>query len=252
MLTKKFSEKKMMLAGIHAIEEALLANKAFRKVFIQRDNKNPQIKKIEQICRNNNINIVFVPKEKLSRMTSVVHQGIVGLLSAVEFTDVETLVQTLFEKGINPVFAYLDRISDVRNFGAIVRSALFCGIDAVIVPMKNSADINEEALKTSAGALMNIPLCQVSNPVNFLKFLKNSGFQLVAADEKAKENLAKADFSLPTCIILGSESVGIDKNLLRYIDKQVKIDGSGQFDSLNVSVAAGIFFYEAMKNRKNE
>jgi len=252
MLTNKKSEKKMMMAGIHAMEEALLAQKSFRKVFIQRDNKNPQIKTLEQQCRNREINIVYVPKEKLNRMTSVVHQGIIGLLSPIEFVNPESLIQSLYEEGINPIFVYLDRISDVRNFGAIVRSAVFCGIDAVIIPMNDSADINEEAIKTSAGALLKIPICQVKNPLIFFKLLKSSGFQLIGADEKATKFINEPDYTLPSCIILGSESVGIDPQLSRYLDFTVKITGSGQLDSLNVSVAAGIFFYEAMKIRTSK
>jgi len=250
MLVNKTFDKKWLVAGIHAMQEALSSQKEFRKVFIQRDLKSDNIREIEKHCRIQHIPVVFVPKEKLSRMTKVVHQGIVGLLSPIAFENIENLTQVFFEKGINPVFVYLDRISDVRNFGAIVRSAVFCGINAIIIPEKGSADINDEAFKTSAGALLKIPVCRTFNHLNTIKYLKSSGFQVIAADEKANDFIESVDFANPTLVVMGSESEGIDVSLKKYIDSEVKIQGNGEFDSLNVSVAAGIVFYEILKQRK--
>ncbi|NLJ08191.1 MAG: 23S rRNA (guanosine(2251)-2'-O)-methyltransferase RlmB [Sphingobacteriales bacterium] len=249
---QKMTKNPLVVAGIHAMEEALSSGKTLSKVFFQRDAGNEKIRLLEKTCRQQNIPVVFVPKEKLNRISRANHQGIIGMLSPIDFHNLENLTQQLFEEGKNPVFVLFDRITDVRNVGAIARSAYFFGIHALILPAKESAAINDEAVKTSAGALLKVPVCLSFNLVQTLKFLKNSGFQIIAAHEKAEKNVAETDFSLPTVIILGSENEGIQMQLLAHVSGEVSIPGMGEFDSLNVSVAAGIIFYEIIQQRNSK
>jgi len=174
---------------------------------------------------------------------------VVAFISPIEFQNLENILPALFEKGMNPFFVVLDKITDVRNFGAITRTAECAGVDAIIIPEKGSAQISADAVKTSAGALLKIPVCRVKNLSKTLKFLQESGIQLVAATEKAKENYYSTNFTAPTALVMGSEDTGVDMEILKVADKMVKIPIMGDIDSLNVSVAAGILMYEVVKQR---
>lgn len=242
-------KNQLIVAGIHAMQEALSAGKSLRKVYFLRDNRNEQLRLIERECKIRQIPVVYVPRDKLNRLTKANHQGVAGLISPIEFYNLANLTRQLYEEGKNPVFVYLDRITDVRNFGAIARSAYFFGLSAIIVPAKDSADLNEEAIKTSAGALLKIPLSLCFNTNQTIKYLKDSGFQIIAASSAANKKLTDIDFMLPTVIVLGSENKGIQYQILHLADAEVQIPGAGGFDSLNVSAAASILFYELFRQR---
>lgn len=191
----------------------------------------------------------YVPNERINRVTMKNHQGVLAFISPIEFQSIENILPSIFEQGKNPLFMILDKVTDVRNFGAITRTAECANVDAIIIPEKGSAQISADAVKTSAGALLKIPVCRVKNLSNTIKFLQESGIQIVAATEKATENYYQVDFSIPTALLLGAEDTGVSMELLRVADKMVKIPILGEIESLNVSVAAGVLIYEAVKQR---
>lgn len=242
------AKRKDIIKGFHAIEEALDSGHQLKKVLIQRGLKSETLAKLIIEFKRLSINIQYVPKEKLNKLSGN-NQGIIALSSPIEFIDLKELIPFLYEQGETPLIAILDRISDVRNFGAIVRSAEFLGINGILIPEKGSAEINDIAIKTSSGALLKMNVCMEKNLVESCKFLKESGLQIVSASEKANISLSEIDFLLPTAIILGAEDTGISSGLLNISDKTTLIPKKGSLDSLNVSVAAGIFFYEASKGR---
>jgi 23S rRNA (guanosine2251-2'-O)-methyltransferase len=190
-----------------------------------------------------------VPIEKLDYITKKNHQGVIAWLSAIEFQNIELIVPRLFEEGKEPLVLMLDSISDVRNFGAIVRSALCFGAHAVVIPEKNSARISPDAVKASAGALTTFPVCRVKSLARCLTYLKESGLKVVSATEKASVEVSVADLKGPTVIVLGSEEKGISRELLALSDQQVSIPITGTIGSLNVSVSAGILLYEVGRQR---
>jgi 23S rRNA (guanosine2251-2'-O)-methyltransferase len=216
---------------------------------MKKEFRNELVPGLFSAMRDQNIPFQYVPLEKLNRLTSGNHQGIIAIISELEYTDLEKLVPMLFEQGKLPTMVLLDNITDVRNMGAIARSAECSGIDAMIVPSKGSAQINADAIKTSAGALNNLPVCRVNNLADAAKFLKDSGFQLIAATEKANGFIYEADFTKPTVIIMGAEDAGIEPKLLKMSDYLVKIPMYGAIQSLNVSAAATVLFYEMVRQR---
>lgn len=250
------AKRKDLVIGIHAIEEALEAAKTFRKVFVQKDIGKDKFRKILDDCRKMSVPVQSVPKEKLNRIYRGNHQGIIALISPVEFTSLPDLIPFLFENNITPLLLVLDGITDVRNFGAIIRNAVFLGADGIIVPFHGGADLHPDAFKTSAGSVVKIPICRERNLKESIEFLKGSGIQVVAATEKGNMITTDVDFTIPTAIVMGSEDTGIRKILLDDIENQVKIPRIGNLDSLNVSVATSIFLYEAARQRnfirKNE
>ncbi len=242
------AKRKDLIKGTHAVEEAIDSGHPIRKVLIQKGLKDERLRNLLQDLRQHEIPIQYVPKEKLNKFSSN-HQGIIALSSPIEFQNLSALVPMLFEQGKSPIICLLDSITDVRNFGAIARSAEFLGIDAIVIPMHGTSDINEDAVKASAGGLLKVPICREKNLQETVVFLKESGFQVVAASEKNKTPIADIDFNVPTVIVLGSEDVGISKELLKECTHFGLIPRIGTLDSLNVSVAAGIFFYEACHQR---
>lgn len=179
------------------------------------------------------------------------HQGVLAFISPIEFQNIENILPSLYESGKTPLIVILDQVTDVRNFGAITRTAECAKVDVVIIPEKGSAQISGDAVKTSAGALLKIPVCRVKNLSDTIKYLQQSGIQIVAATEKAEDFYYKVDFSIPTAILMGAEDKGVDMEYLRIADQMVKIPILGEIDSLNVSVAASIMIYEAVKQRIN-
>jgi 23S rRNA (guanosine2251-2'-O)-methyltransferase len=244
------AKRKDIIIGIHAVEEAIHASKTLRRVFVQKDIGQEKFKSILTHCKQNDVPVSKVPKEKLNRLNRGNHQGIIALISPVEFTQLESLIPFLYENDKTPLLLVLDGITDARNFGAIIRNAVFLGANGVIVPMYGGADLNPDAFKTSAGSIVKIPICREKNFSHTLDFLTNSGIQLVAATEKGDKIITDVDFNLPTAIVMGSEDTGISSNLLEQIDNKVKIPNMGDFDSLNVSVATSIFLYEAVRQRE--
>lgn len=235
--------------GIHPVIEALRSGKELEKVYLRNGLRNEAIPGLLNELREKRIPFQFVPVEKLNRMTQKNHQGILAQVAEIEYNDIEKIIPGLYEAGKVPVILVLDRITDVRNMGAIARTAEGAGIHALVVPTGESAQINADAVKTSSGALHSMPVCRSESLVKTVTFLKESGLQVVAATEKAERLLYDADFTRPTAIILGAEDTGIDRNLISLSDIQVKIPLYGTIQSLNVSVAASILMYEAVRQR---
>lgn len=240
-----------IIYGLNPITEAIKAGKEIEKIFILKSMLPHKAAEIKKAAIEFKIPFQFVPKEKLNRFTRQNHQGIVAIVSPVSYTNIETLLPTLFETGKAPFILILDKITDVRNLGSIARSAECAGVDAIIIPSHGSAMINADAVKTSAGALNKIPVCRNSNLKETIIYLKDSGLQIVAATEKAEKNYYNIDFSKPSALILGSEEKGVSGEYLKLCDAVVKIPLIGEIQSLNVSVAGGIIMFEVVKQRKN-
>lgn len=236
--------------GIHPVIEALKTSENIDKVFLIRDIK-PEIRKeILQLALKSSIPVQFVPAEKMKRLIpSGNHQGVVAVVSPIVFSEIEPLVPWWFENGLTPIVVALDEVTDVRNFGAISRTAECAGVNALLIPWKNSAQINAQTVKTSAGALYNIPLCRSKNLFHSLQYLKQSGFQVIACSEKASDLYTEVSYEQPTVFVFGSEEYGIGEEILRMSDHIVKIPLHGTVGSLNVSVATGIVLYEAVRQR---
>ena len=241
--------KQTLIFGLRPIIEALESGKEFEKIFIQTNLQGPLAKELQFLIRESGAPCQYVPLEKLNRITRKNHQGVVAYLSEITYHKIENLLPSVFESGKIPLLVMLDEITDVRNMGAIIRTAECAGVDAVIVPQKGSAQINAEAMKASAGALNLVPVCRTSSLKETLNFLKSSGLQAVACTEKSKKEYNGADFLLPTVLIFGSEGMGISSEILNMSDEQVRIPLHGKIDSLNVSVTAGIMLYEAIRQR---
>ncbi|NLO01297.1 MAG: 23S rRNA (guanosine(2251)-2'-O)-methyltransferase RlmB [Bacteroidales bacterium] len=242
-------DKEDYIFGTRAVIEAIRNGRSIDKILIKKGIDNELFNTLFPLIKENNVNFQFVPAEKISRITRKNHQGVLAFLSPVDFADIEIVLPGLFEEAVNPLILMLDRITDVRNFGAIVRSAECGGVNAVIVPEKGMARIGADAVKTSAGALNYLPVCKSPNLKQTLQFLKNSGIRIVAASEKADTLFTDAKMNVPLCIIVGAEDKGISPAILQMADEQVRIPLSGKIDSLNVSVAAGLMIFEAVRQR---
>ncbi|MBI3502256.1 MAG: 23S rRNA (guanosine(2251)-2'-O)-methyltransferase RlmB [Bacteroidetes bacterium] len=237
--------------GIHPILEAIRAGKDIEKVFMQKGTGNTLMSELYKEITEYKIPFQFVPPEKLNHLVkSKNHQGVVALLSPITYQNIENIIPTVFEKGETPLVLILDRITDVRNLGAIARTAECAGVHVLIVPAKGSAQINSDAIKTSAGAIFNLPICRSENLKHTIEFLKRSGLQIIGCTEKGNKKINELNFSLPTAIIIGSEEDGISEEYLNRCDAEAAIPLLGQTASLNVSVAAGITLYEVMRQKK--
>lgn len=246
---KTSAPKQDFIYGVHPILEAIQSGKTIDKIIIKKGMRNPIVDPILRHCRKMNIPVQDVPIEKLNKITGKAHQGIIAFLSLVDYTDADTIVPFLFENGENPLIVILDRVTDVRNFGAICRSAVCAGAQAIIVPSKGAAQINEDAVKSSAGAIHQIMIARAHNLKDTIKLLKDSGVQIVGITEKAEGNYYATDFSVPTAIVMGSEEDGISPEYLKLCDTVTKIPMNGNLDSLNVSVATGIMLFEVVRQR---
>ncbi|NOY38375.1 MAG: 23S rRNA (guanosine(2251)-2'-O)-methyltransferase RlmB [Chlorobi bacterium] len=238
--------------GIRPVEEALEAGRNLEKIYFQNGLQGPLFRTLFTRVRERKIPFQFVPLQRLNRITGKNHQGVIAYLSLVEYQRVENILPALFESGENPFVLMLDRITDVRNIGAIARTADAAGCHALILPEKNSAALNADAMKTSAGALLHIPVCREADLMQTLRFLKNSGLQIVAATEKGEDIFSTLPPAGPVVLIMGSEEKGIRHTLMELTDQQIRIPMFGHVASLNVSVAAGIFIYEILRQRKKE
>lgn len=240
-----------MLFGLRPILEALNAGRTLEKIFLLRGTKNSLVSDISELARTAGIQVQLVPVEKLDGLTRKNHQGAVAFVSPIDFAPLDSIVSTLFEEGKVPFLLLLDRITDVRNFGAIARTAECLGVQALVVPSHGAAQINGDALKTSAGALNLLPVCREKDLRDTVRFLKDSGITVVACTEKADEAVGahEIDFSGPVAVLMGSEEDGISPELLRLADVKLKVPMAGQIQSLNVSVAAGIMLFEVARQR---
>lgn len=243
------TETNEMIFGVRAVIEAIQAGKEIDKILVKKDIQSDLSKELFAALKGTLIPVQRVPVERINRITRKNHQGVVAYISQVTYQKVEQMVPFLFEQGKNPLLIMLDGLTDVRNFGAIARTCECAGVDAVIIPAKNSVTVNADAMKTSAGALHTLPVCKERNLKETLQFLKESGFKIVAATEKGDYNYTEAQYSDPTCIIMGAEDTGVSYENLALCDEWVKIPMKGSIESLNVSVAAGILIYEAIKQR---
>ena len=243
------TEEKNYIFGIRAIIEAVEAGKTIDKLFIQKGLHNDLFAELWKLVREKRINYKHVPLEKINRLTRKNHQGVFAFISPIDFHNIEDVVPNLYEQGKNPLVLVLDRITDVRNFGAIARTAECAGVDAIIIPEQNAAAINADAIKTSAGALHKITVCRTWNLKLALQFMKDSGIQLVGCTEKTQDNMYKPDYTPPTAIIMGSEEDGVSPEFLKMCDARAKIPMAGKIASLNVSVATGVILYEALRQR---
>ena len=244
-------EEKNYIFGIRAVIEAIEVGKTIDKLFIQKGLHNDLFAELWKLVRLKRINYKHVPLEKINRLTRKNHQGVFAFISPIDFHKLEDLVPSIYEEGKNPLILVLDRVTDVRNFGAICRTAECAGVDTILIPEQNSAAINADAIKTSAGALHKIPVCRTWNLKMSLQFLKDSGLQLVSCTEKTDKDIYNPDFTNPTAIIMGSEEDGISPEFLKMSDSKAKIPMNGKISSLNVSVASAIIVYEAIRQRES-
>lgn len=239
-----------LIFGIHAVLEAVHAGKNLDKVLIRRGAGSDLFRKLLAVLNQLEVPVQQVPAEKLNRVTGKNHQGVIAFLSEISYVDITTLLPSVFEKGEDPLILLLDGISDVRNFGAIARSAECAGVHAIVLPASGSAAINADAVKTSAGALHRIPVCRHRDLLTVMRFLRESGLRLFAATEKAADSIYNTDTTGPAGIILGSEDTGISPQLLKLADSWISIPMKGTIASLNVSVAAGVLLFEMLRQRE--
>ncbi len=235
--------------GIQPVSEALKSDQEIERIYIQKGLKGDHVRDIVKECRNRNIPCQNVPIEKLNKITRKNHQGLICLVSPISYSSIENVIENCYNSGNDPFILILDRITDVRNFGAISRTAECAGVNAILIPDKGAAQINSDALKTSSGALNHIPVCRTHNLKDGIEFLKNSGLKIISCTEKTEDSLFETDLSGPVAIILGSEENGISPEYLKLSDARAKIPINGAIDSLNVSVAAGVIMYEAIRQR---
>jgi len=242
-------QDKDFIFGIRPVIEAINSGKNIDKLMIRKGLRGELYYELMTLVKQFEIPVQIVPNERINRVTPKNHQGVLAFISPIEFQNIEQILPSLYEKGKVPLIVILDKVTDVRNFGAISRTAECGGVDAVIIPDKGSARISADAVKTSAGALHKVPVCRVKSLTKTIHFLKDSGVQIIAATEKASDYYYQVEFTLPTAILMGAEDRGVAIEYLKICDKMVKIPVLGEIESLNVSVAASIMIYEAVKQR---
>ncbi|MBX2967394.1 MAG: 23S rRNA (guanosine(2251)-2'-O)-methyltransferase RlmB [Cyclobacteriaceae bacterium] len=241
--------KSDMIYGTRAVMEAIKADRQIERILIQKGVSNELVRELLQLIRSKGLTFTYVPQEKLNRLTTKNHQGVICLLSSVEYASLDNIVHAAYSEGREPFLLILDQITDVRNFGAIARTAECAGIDALIIPEKGNAPITSDAMKTSAGALNHLPVCREKDLKKTITYLRESGIMVVACTEKASKIIYDTTIKGPVALIMGSEEDGISDALLRVADELVKIPMKGEIGSLNVSVAAGIAIYEVVRQK---
>ena len=241
-------EKNTEIYGIRSVIEAINSSKDIDKVFIQTGLKGALIGKLESLIRKNKINFSYVPTQKLDRLSKKNHQGVVARISPIKFLTMDQFGEKLAAIK-NPFVLILDQVNDVRNFGAIIRTAEISGVDGIIIQNSSSAPINSDTIKTSAGAIFNIPICKVNHIKDAIYHLKSIDISIVSASEKANKNIYDVNFTKPVAVIMGSEQRGINKSIINLSDEVVKLPMYGKIQSLNVSVACGVFLYEVVRQR---
>lgn len=238
-----------LIYGIRAVIETIQSGQDLEKVFVQKGLKGELIKELLGLTHERQIPVSTVPVEKINNFTRKNHQGVVAFVSPVQYHNVTHVIPQVYENRRTPLVLLLDRITDVRNFGAIARTAECLGVDAIVIPTKNSVQINADAIKTSAGALNYIPVCREANFKEAIQFLKDSGLQVIAATEKAETYFQDIDLTTPTAILMGSEEEGISPAYIAMADQEVKIPLQGNIASLNVSAASAMAIYEVRRQR---
>ena len=242
-------EKENQIFGIRAVIEAIHAGKEIDKIFVHKEAQGDLMRELMKTLKANNLPFTYVPVEKLNRLTHLNHQGVVATIAPIKFQSLESMVENVLETGKKPLFLILDQLSDARNFGAIIRTAECTGVDGIIISKTGAAPVNGDTVKTSAGAVFNVPICKVDHIKDAVFYLQGSGIKTVAATEKTEDTLYAVDFTEPVAIIMGSEDRGINPSVLKIVDEKVKLPLFGTIGSLNVSVACGAFLYEAVRQR---
>lgn len=242
-------DKNEMIFGVRAVIEAVQAGKEIDKILVKKDIQSDLSKELFAAIKGKDINVQRVPVERINRITRKNHQGVVAFVSQITYQKIEDIVPFLYEQGKTPFIVLLDGITDIRNFGAIARTCECAGVDAIVIPSKNSVTVNADAIKTSAGALHTIPVCRENNITDAIDFMKNSGIKILAATEKGEINYTESECDGPVCIVMGAEDKGIPYDHLKLCDEWVKIPQFGTIGSLNVSVAAGVLIYEVVRQR---
>ncbi len=249
-LIDKGAFDKDFIFGTRAVMESIHAGKEIDKVLVQKELNNDLIKELLQLCKAEHIPVVRVPDAKLNRITRKNHQGVIAQMSTIAYASLDNVIDQCYAVGKAPLILILDHLTDVRNFGAIARTAECAGVDAIVIPEKGSAQINSDAVKTSAGALNFIPVARVKNLFYTCRDLQKMGLSLVAITEKTEKLMYEGDFASPVALIMGSEEDGISQEIMGMVDDRVKIPLAGNIESLNVSVSAGVAIYEAIRQRK--
>ena len=242
-------ETSTKIFGIRAVLEAINSEKSIDKVFVQKGLRGALFQELEALLRKEGINTSYVPIAKLNRLTKNNHQGVVATISPVEFYDLDNLVLNVIESGKTPLFLILDQISDVRNFGAIIRTAECVGVDGIIIQKKGGAPVTGDTIKTSAGAVFKVPICKVDHIKDAMFHLQSSGIKVIAATEKTNKSIYDIDLKDPCAIIMGSEGKGVSPGILKLADERAKLPILGEIESLNVSVACGAILYEIVRQR---
>ena len=242
-------DKNEYIYGLRAVIEAIEAGKDIDKVFVRKDLSGDLAREFFETARRYGIVLQRVPAERIDRITRKNHQGVLAVLSAVTYQTLDNLVPQLYEEGKMPFLMLLDGVTDVRNFGAIARTCECAGVDAIVIPERGGVGVSGDAMKTSAGALNYLPVCREKSILGAVKFLKDNGYQIVAATEKGARNYTEGDYTGPVAIVMGAEDVGISPEILRAADTLAAIPQLGSIGSLNVSVAAGVMLYEVVRQR---
>lgn len=246
------SATKEFVFGVQPVVECLKSEQDVERVLIQKNLTGDQIKGVMMLATKMGVPVQKVPVEKLNRVTRKIHQGVICYISAVQYASLDNVLQTAYERGEAPLILVLDQITDVRNFGAIARTAECAGVHGIVIPDKGGAQIGADAMKTSSGALNHIPICRTPRLTETVKFLKESGLQVVGCTEKAEDSLYDASFVEPLAIVMGSEESGISPDIRRLCSAEVKIPLHGKVGSMNVSVATAVVTYEALRQRIKE
>lgn len=244
-----FQSKKNIIAGRNPVAEALKSGQTIDKVLLFTNASGDAVNEIRQLAAANHVPVQYVPNEKLNSLTNVQHQGVIAFKSSIVYQDLQQVIDWINEKGETALFLMLDGVTDIRNIGGIARTALCCGVQAIIIPDKGVGALNEDAVKTSAGALEQIQVCRVNSLMKAVDTLHMNGIKIFASEMTAERKVFDLDFKEPCCIIMGSEERGIFAPLMKICDEKFKIPMAGNFESLNVSVATGMILYEAVKQR---
>lgn len=243
-------EQNTNIFGIRAIIEAIESGASINKVYLQKGLRGDLFFQLDKLLKKNKISTSVVPTEKLDRLSKHNnHQGAVAKISPIDFYDLESLIEETLESDNTPLFLLLDQVSDVRNFGAIIRTAECTGVNGIIIQKSGSAPVNAETIKTSAGAAFKVPICKVDHIKDVIFQLKAADIKLAAATEKTEDSVFDVDFNQPIAIVMGSEHKGVSNSVLKMADYKAKLPLLGEIESLNVSVACGAFLYEAVRQR---
>ena len=245
----KSDYKNQLVYGRNPVIELIKSGKQIEKIFVQKGLKGDFEIELRNILKGKNIPVSFVHPNKLKNFTSQNHQGVIAISSLIQYWNPEDLIDSIYHKGQTPNLILLDSITDVRNVGSIIRSAEVLGAHGIIMGIKNSAIINHMTIKTSAGAIFNIPIAKVKSISNTIDLLKNNGIKIIASNLNANKTIHNINFVDPVCTVLGSEDDGISKHISKIADEEFIIPQQGKTDSLNVSVSAGIILYEIFKQR---